>query len=255
MAEHDPSFDDDDELELEPLDPEIVKHQQERTKRRSRAAEDAADINAAYDDGNLGDPVDLERLRQFRFTTQHLLIATAVVAMVMTLIVRLDGCMGLFVTGCVALGAGWWFVLREENRRLAEIEASRERFARRLAAERAVEDGEMTPAVKAKIDAENFERINREWERENTAEPGFKFSFSMKELLGAFTVAAVILGLAQILGFQTAALLLGFIALAGLLAQTFGVELPPLMVLGWWFLLVLYILVSLWATMSGPEAG
>ena len=245
MSENDPSFDDDDELELEPVDPEIIRHQQERAKQKSREAEDAVDINAVYADENLGDPIDLEQLKQFRFTTRHLLIATAVLAMVMTLFIRLKGCMGLFVSGCIALAAGWWFVLREERRRLEKLEAQRADFAHRQAARRAVEDGKPVPSIDA-VKAEQFDAAD---EDEADGSSDFSFSFSMKEMLIAFTVAAVILGSLQFLmgGPQNAALLLGFIALAGLLVQAFGVDLPPLFVLGWWFLLVLYIVISLWA--------
>jgi len=237
----------DDELELEPIDPEIIKHQQERTKRKVREAEDAVDINAVYDQENIGDPIDLEQLKQFRFTTRHMLIATAVLAMAATLFKRLGGCMGLFVSGCIALGAGWWFVLREEQRRVRELATRQQRLAERNAARRAIEDGEPLPASVAK----QFEQDSAEPDPQDAAH--FKFSFSMKELLITFTVAAVILGCMQMLGgAQNAALLLGFIALAGLLVQAFGAQLPPLIVLGWWLLLVMYILISLMAAF-GPD--
>jgi len=234
-----------DDYELEPIDPEVIKHQQDRAQQKTREAEDTIDINDVYDEEEIGDPIDLEQLKQFRFTTRHLLIVTALLAMVMTLHIRLGGCMGLFVSGSIALGAGWWFVMREERRRLEKIEASRERYQERLAARRAVEEAE--------IDAENFARINADWEEENEDKPAFRFSFSMKEVLITFAIAAVILGCAQILGFQNAAVLIGFVALAGLLVQAFGVELPPLIVLGWWLLLVLYILISLWSTFGSPD--
>ena len=196
MPDHDSTNDDelDDDLELEPVDPEILKHRQERAKQKTREAEDAIDINAVFEQDDLDDPIDLEQLKKFRFTTRHLLIVTAVLAMVMTMYIKLDGCMGLFVSGCVALGAGWWFVLREERRRLEKIAARRERYAERHAARRSVEDGEPTPTPKIK--AEKFEQINADWERENEAQPAFRFAFSMKELLGTLTVAALILGFA-----------------------------------------------------------
>lgn len=245
---------DDDELELEPVDPEVIKHQQERSKRKTREAEDSIDINEVFESVDGDDPVDLETLKQFRFTTRHLLIATAVCAVVMTVITRLGGCIGLFVSGVTALAAGWWFVLREESRRLAKIEADRQLFKEKLAARRAVEDGKPLPEKSPKISAEKFAQLNAEWESENAAQPSFKFSFSTKELLITFTVAALILAFAQILGASNAALLLGFVALVGLLVQAFGVEMPAVVILGWWILMVLYIILSLWATIA-PSAG
>ena len=256
-----PHGDDDDnddndelELELEPIDPAIIKHQQERTKRKTREAEDTIDINAGYvDQDDLSDPIDLEQLKKFRFTTRHLLIVTALLAIVMTMIKRLGGCMGLFVSGAIALGAGWWFVLREERLRLENIEASREEFARLLAARRAVEDGKPVSTPAPKTDAKEIEQFNADWQRENDTKPTFRFAFTMKELLVTFTVAVLILGLVTILGSGNVAMLLGLVALAGLLVQAFGVELPPLVVLGWWLLLVLYILFGLWGAFGSPE--
>lgn len=235
----------DDEYELEPVDPDVIKHQQERTKRKTREAEDTVDINEAFDQAELSDPVDLDTLKQFRFTTRHLLMATAVFAIVMTFHVRLGGCMGLFVSGAIALGIGWWIVMREERRRLEELEAQQKAYKQRLAARRAVEDGKPVPMA----DAGEFDQAG-DLEEEVAPRPPIKFSFSTKELLITFTVAVLILGLASLLGLQTAALLLGFVALVGLLIQAFGIELPPILVLGWWLLLVLYILLSLWSTFS-----
>ena len=260
MTDQNPPHDDElgDELELEPIDPTILKHQQERAKQKTRKAEDSVDINAGFDDlDDDADPVDLEQLKNFRFTTRHLLIVTALLAIVMTMIKRLDFLMGMFVSGCLTLAAGWWFVMREERLRLERIAASREEYAERLAERRAVEDGKSLPAAK-KIDPKDFdpresEQVNADWQRENDAQPAFRFSFSMKELMITFTVAALILGFSTIVGAGNVSLLLGLVALVGLLVQAFGVEMPPLVVLGWWLLLVLYILLGLWGAFGNPD--
>ena len=256
MTDQTPPHDNDEldvELELEPIDPAILKHKQERAKQKTREAEDSVDINAGFDDlDNDDDPVDLEQLKNFRFTTRHLLILTALLAIVMTMIKRLDFLMGMFVSGCLTLAAGWWFVMREERLRLERIAASREEYAERLAARRAVEDGKSLPAAK-KIDPKEFEQVNADWQRENDAQPAFRFSFSMKELMITFTVAALILGFSTIVGAGNVSLLLGLVALVGLLVQAFGVEMPPLVVLGWWLLLVLYILLGLWGAFGNPD--
>ena len=68
-------------------------------------------------------------------------------------------------------------------------------------------------------------------------------------------MAAVILGFASILGFNNAALVIGLVALIGLVIQAFGVEMSPLVVLGWWMLLVLYILISIWAAFFAPATA
>ena len=154
--------------------------------------------------------------------------------------------MGLFVSGGIAMGSAWWFVMREERLRLEKIEARRKEFAQRLAARRAVEDGGPVPTSASKVDSEEFDRLNADWQHENDTQPAFCFSFSMKELMITFTVAALILGFSTIVGAENVSLLLGLVALVGLLVQALGIEMTPLVVLGWWLLLVLYILLSLW---------
>jgi hypothetical protein len=238
----------DDEYELEPVDPDVLKHQQDRAQRKTREAEDSVDINAVFDQDELVDPIDVEQLKQFRFTTRHLLIATALLSMVMTLYVQLGGCMSVFVSSCVALATGWWFVMREERRRMEKVAAARKRYKQRLAARRAVEDGQPLPD----FDAEEAVEASEE---EEPMPAGLRFTFSMKEIMITFAVASVILAFAQILGFENAALVLGFVALAGLLVQAFGVELPPLIVFGWWLLLVLYLAYSLWSTFGSSAAA
>ena len=62
----------------------------------------------------------------------------------------------------------------------------------------------------------------------------------------AMTTAAVIFGLVQILGGAVnAATMLGFVALVGLVVHALGFEPPDIVVLGWWLILVLYVLLSI----------
>src|SRR5262245_11993283 len=109
-----PNEDDDDfELELEPVDPEIIEMERQRGSRKTEDAVakvkfeeiDQKPANADYD-------VDWSRLRQFRFTTRHLLILTAILAIGLTLKVQLGGCMALFVMAVVGIGASWFAVYR-----------------------------------------------------------------------------------------------------------------------------------------------
>ncbi len=75
---------------------------------------------------------------------------------------------------------------------------------------------------------------------------GSRFRFSVAELIVAMTVAAVSFGLLHSLGSTSGtATVLGFVALAGLLAHVLGVNPPNAMVLSWWFILVLYVALSL----------
>jgi hypothetical protein len=125
-------------------------------------------------------------------------------------------------------------VLRAERRRTAERERIREALARGVPAD----------ALKGETPAE--------------APPGRRFavtfSYSLKELLLAMTAAALFLGLIGLFGLDAMALTLGVIALAGLGANAAGFDPPRTVVLGWWLLLVFYLIVGFVAAVvdSGP---
>ncbi len=231
----------DDEYELEPIDPEILEHERQRADQKTRQAESAFDIDEAYDESEPTDPINWDDLRAFRFTTRHLLIVTALLSVVMTLI-EIGRWTGLFLVVVISLAAGWYFVLRKERRKRLEHKRRREEVDQRIAAKRgeAVDVGQLP----TKVD---------EPKPETTVEPAFRFSFSMKEMLGAMTVAAVLFALVRWIGGpDPAAMLLGMIALAGLAVHLMGFDPPHVVVLGWWLLLVFYIVVSIWAAF-GPD--
>ncbi len=56
--------------------------------------------------------------------------------------------------------------------------------------------------------------------------------------------AAILLGLVRWFGPGPLAILLGTIALGGLVAQAVGVEAPPMAIFFWWILLILYLLLG-----------
>lgn len=227
MAENDPTQDD-DEYELEPIDPEILEHERQRASAKVRQAEQSVDINEYYEDEQPADPVTWDDMRDFRFSIRHLLIATAGLAVFLTLW-KIGHCFALFIGGLAALAGGWFYVLKRE--REAKSRRRREREAR------------TSGPGPDEVDYSEFDQPEQ-----TSAHREFRFSFSMKELFGAMTVAAVMLGLIQSLGgTHNAALVLGMIALLGLVIHVVGFDPPPVIVLGWWLLLVLYIIISLWA--------
>jgi manganese/iron transport system permease protein len=76
--------------------------------------------------------------------------------------------------------------------------------------------------------------------------PAFRFRFSLRQLLVAMTVAGVIFGVVSVLGGPAnTATILGFTALVGLVIHALGFEPPQFIVLGWWMILVLYVLLSI----------
>jgi hypothetical protein len=226
-----PHEDDDDfELELEPLDPEILAVERERANRKTEEAVAKVDIDEILRErDDQGDYyVDWSWLKSFRFTTRHALALTALLAMALTLFKVLGGCSGLFVIGMIALGVSWFFVMRAEQRRAAERERIRKEFF-------ASHGGSLKTAMAtpAEADAANA----------SGPQPRFdvRFSFSLKEMMIAMTAAAVFMGLVYQFGPESMAMTLGIIALVGLAVNAMGFDPPRMVVLGWWVLLVFYL--------------
>jgi hypothetical protein len=226
-----PNEDDDDfELELEPIDPEILELERQRGGRKTEDAVakikfeeiDQAAPHSDYD-------VDWGKLRQFRFTTRHLLIVTAILALGLTLKVQLGWCMALFVMAVVGIGASWFAVYRAERREAAAREQRRQDFyAGRsdLPASVAIDPADLEPAPPPREE--------------------FRFAFSVKQMMVTMTAAAVLLAVLRFIDVKALTITLGAIALVGLVIQTFGLFEPaPAVVLAWWVLLVLYLILGL----------
>jgi hypothetical protein len=239
MADKPPLDDDDDlELELEPVDPEILAHERQRSAQKTDEAVSRIDVDELFRASDHSDlSVGWESWKQFRFGTRHLLVLTALLAIVLTLKQLLGGCSTIFVVCVLALGAGWFYVLQVERR----IEADRQRRKREFVAAlgRPAE-----PPMVAGVDpaqAEGRPRLD------------FKFAFSLQEVFITMTVVAVMLALIRMFGPHNMAVALGLIALVGLVVQAAGLEPPRVVVLGWWMLLVLYLAVGLVAALTGEE--
>ena len=243
MADHaTPEEEDDDyEFELEGVDPEILEHARQRADRQVQETEARAARLETFDSPSEADTLSLDDFKGFRFTTRHLLIATAVLAVFMSVVKLGGGCNGLFLAGLTAVAYGWWFVLRKERRERLERERRRLEIDARLAASRKNAQGE---PVAATVRMAGLEPAEVEPAPEK---PALSFSFSLKQILWAFAVAAVVLTVSMLLGPDTASVILGLIAVIGLAIHVMGFELPGIIVFGWWILLVLYVLMSLWA--------
>lgn len=125
-----PEDDDDFEYELEPVDPEILELERQRAQQKTEEALNRATFEelqqAKPEHGDYD--VDFSKLKEFRFTTQHLIILTTVVAIGLTIWIAVGGCMALFVLAVAGVAAGWIAVFWVERRRAAELDEERERF-------------------------------------------------------------------------------------------------------------------------------
>jgi len=232
-----PDPDDDDfELELEPVDPEILAHSQRRVEEKTDEALRRVDVDELVrkPDGGYGDyDVDWSALRQFRFTTRHLLILTAVLAFCMTLYLSFDGCMAIFIGSLIVIGFGWFGVYRIERREKKERERLRREIEAALGRNKPAAENPWTDD-EAAVAAAALPRKD------------FRFAFSLKQVFITMTVAAIVLGVLTVVGLKALTITLGACALAGLAVQTFGwFDPPPAVVLAWWMMLVLYLCLGL----------
>lgn len=239
--------DDDLELELEPVDPDIVAHQRARVEQKNEEIAARIDVKELFPDREYSDlDVDWSSLKQFHFTTQHLLGLTAIVAIVMSLYLRIQGCSTLFVVGVVAVAAGWFYVMRLERRQEAERERLRAEFLARGPTPVGVGGTTNAPAVKEAAPTDAVVEPPR-------PRIDLKFAFSLKEALITMTVAAVTLGLIRWQGVDRMAIVLGLVALVGLIVQATGFQAPRIVVLGWWLLLVMYFFLALYEAANLPK--
>jgi hypothetical protein len=84
----------------------------------------------------------------------------------------------------------------------------------------------------------------------DTSEPiiertSIQFAPSRAELISTIVISAIIFCLIYFAGSSSAALLLGVVALGGLVVHAVGFEPPGTVILGWWLILVMYVLMSL----------
>jgi Flp pilus assembly protein TadB len=242
-----PDDDEDDyELELEAVDPEVLSHARERARRQVQETEARAERLETYDTPSEADAIGFDDFKSFRFTTRHLLVATAILAVLMSIIKIGGGCNGLFFAGLIMLAFGWWWVLSKERKERLERERRRLEIDARMAASR------KHPRDKSLESNTRMAGLEPDEEDEFPQKPALTFSFSLKQVFWAFTIVALIMGLACLVSAEHASWMLGTIAVLGLAIHVMGFELPGIVVFGWWVLLVVYVIMSLFAIfMSG----
>jgi len=240
---------DDEELELEPPDESIAERQKQAALDAIRSSIDIDEIYREADRDRGGEILEnWIRDFRFRFQVKHLLIATAVLSIVLTLI-KLKLFWTTLVVSVMLSVAGLYLYLRWEERK-HEAEAARKRealYARRRAQLAANASGQATDA-----DASLYpdvpqlpNKVDDIW-HESLKKESFRFRFSLRELLMLMTAAAVMLGLVRVVGGPAAAAsVLGLVALSGLVVSACGYEPPQSIVLGWWLILVMYVLISI----------
>lgn len=233
---------DDDDYELEPIDPVILENQRRIAEAEVKRAEMTLDIDRLDAESHKSTSLDkFANNFKFQFQTKHLLMATAGVAVALSLGKLMGSNLAaLFVIFLAFLIGAHAYLGWQDRQREEKIREKRRRIVE-LA--RAREDDDLDEEDRAEL-AGLAETLAEEEELAAPKRKAIRLAFSMKELMIAMTVSAVALGLLMMLGPNLAAGVLGLMALVGLIVFAIGWEVPAALMLGWWVILVLYIGVS-----------
>jgi hypothetical protein len=247
---------DDEEYELEPLDPTIVNAEKRHANHVAEQVRASIDIDEVYRDADRSRGTEIlenwVRNFHYRFHIKHVLIATAIATIVIA--VAKLGYLGLTITTLVVGSiAGLYLYLNWEDRKQqAEADAKREQLyaqrRRQMQSSGKVPPSaepiaplELTPPTSVSSPDEPADM----WEVEPEPEP-ITFNFSLRTVMIAATVAAICLGVIHFFGGPgPTAIILGMIAFVGLIALVLGFVPPISLILSWWFILLLYVLLSI----------
>jgi hypothetical protein len=245
---------DDEELELEPLDPAIVNAEQRHAEEIAERVRASIDIDAVYRDADRTRSEEIVEgwIRNFKFRPQikHVAYATAALT-VLIAVSSLGQAFPFFAILTICCVGGLYLYLTWQDQK-QQAEALRRREAiyakRRAAMQRGGAETESTqPAAEEEIEAANRGPAAAPYVRTELP-PGkpFQLRFSMRSLLILLTIAAVSFGMIRVLGGPgPTATILGFMAVAGLLVHAFGFDPPQAVVLVWWLILALYVILSI----------
>jgi hypothetical protein len=249
----DPDSDDGD-LELEPLDPELLAAEERRAAEAIDAHRKAIDINEVYRDLEANRDSEilsgwLARLGEFRpgrfqFQIKHLLILTAVLAFVLALRTALGvGFVTMLIVGfMLAVGGVSLFLKFEENKRQEQVQRRREKMYADRRAKQLQASGQAPPMD---WDSDEDDVVTPATAATSTL-PELRFQFSMAQLFAVTTGAALFLGIGTAVGgADKIAAVCGLAALAGLVIPAFGLRPPSFVVFIWWMLLLVFVVLSL----------
>lgn len=230
------SDDDEGEYELEAPDEQMLEGERRRAEAEVEAARATVDIDALYREAESDtDWSEMWKGFRFQYQTKHLLLLTAVVAVITAAINEFDVLSTLVLGGLFCLAGIHGYLAWREHQRQQRLEVRRKQIYERARLARAgVPAAELPP----------LESVEEAPEPVVEQEP-FRFAPSRNELIATIAVATLIFCLIYFVGSSSAALLLGLFALGGLVVHAVGFQPPGTVVLGWWLILVMYVVVSL----------
>lgn len=240
---------DEGELELMPLDETPTERQKKLAPAEPRSSLDIDEIYRDADRDRGGEILEnWYRNFRYRFRISHVLIATAVAAIVLSSVILHVFLMSLIIGVMLSVAALYGYLQWQERKYQAKADLRREAiYARRRAQLAAEKAGHVVGADLPELP--EIEPPPDEAEKPS-AEPApiepFRFQLSVREVLILMAIAAVSLGTVRYFGGTSAtATILGFVALCGLVIHAIGYEPPQTVAVGWWLILLMYVFVTL----------
>jgi hypothetical protein len=232
-----PVVDEDDSVdyELESPDEDVIEGERRRAEADIEAARATVDINELYreEEGRDTDWSQVWSGFRFQYSTKHLLLLTAVAAVITAAITQTDVLTTIVLGALFCLAGGHAYLGWREHQRQQRVEVRRKQIYERARLARAGVPAAGLPPL------ESVEVPEPVVEQES-----FRFAPSRAELIATIAVSTVLFCLIYFVGSGSAALLLGVVALGGLVVHAVGFEPPGTVVLGWWLILVMYVVVS-----------
>jgi hypothetical protein len=259
-------FDDDDaELELEPVDAEILAAAKRRAEEAVVAATRTIDVDQIYRDiepsREIELPTELFKDFRFQFQVKHLLIATAVLAVLLTIVRVFGPGGGIAILFMLVVFAATAYFNVQERKRQAEADQRRQQMyaARREKfggpggrAANAASDGDSSVARRLKPEELESVRVSQP----SPAGPSLLSRLSIVQWLAAAGCAAILIWIVYAVGgAQNGAMLFGLIALGGLVAHGLGYDPPEVVAFAWWLILMLYLALGVGAAVWHGIAG
>jgi len=248
------------DYELEPPDAEVLAAEERRAREAIEASNMAIDIDEIYRDLNQDHGREILESWwlnfRFRFQVKHLLIGTALLAIGLALY-RLELLRTAILLLVMVSVIGLYLYLQWQEKKQqdeaarrwrAMYERRREYLERKLRPNAERDLARADAASRSAIPPEAFDSAMEP--HAQNVRPPFRFQFSMLELMAVMSAAAIILAVVHVVGGPSnAATVLGLLALLGLVIHAMGFEPPEVVVLGWWLILLLYVVLSVAAFM------
>ncbi|TWT86270.1 hypothetical protein Mal64_38100 [Pseudobythopirellula maris] len=234
-----------DEYELEPVDQRVLDHHRSMADQEVHDAESSVDLDEIFADESRREHDYEYEPFQMRFGVKHIMAATAGVAILITLIRIVPKVLGsasvmtmLFALTMLGLATAHFYMDRLEKQKKEQQEQERRRRVARLRA-------------KGHAFGEDQADMYDSEEEEPEPDEPIRLRFGIRDLLLAITMVAGAAAAILFFGLPVTSMLVGMVAMAGVISYALDFEVPQPFVITWWIALVIYVLLTIGAALFG----